>query len=155
LEGEKFLIGTEVILQVEGLKVYFPLSKAFFFSRSSAAIKAVDGLSFFIRRGETLGLVGESGCGKSTTGQAILQLYRPTAGRIMFQGFDLGGLNDRDLRMMRRKMQMIFQDNYASLNPRMTIGESLSEPLRVHHLAAGKEKIGKVRELLEMVGIPA
>jgi oligopeptide transport system ATP-binding protein len=150
----KPLSDNEVILQVEELKVHFALSKTFFFSKHLGAIRAVDGLSFVIRRGETMGLVGESGCGKSTTGQAILQLYRPTAGRVKFQGVDLTQLNDRKMRIMRRKMQMIFQDNYASLNPRMTIGESLSEPLGVHQLATGKQKVKRIRELLEMVGIP-
>jgi len=147
--------GSETILQVDNLKVYFPVSKGLFFSRQGGAIKAVDGISFAINRGETLGLVGESGCGKSTTGQAILQLYRPTGGRVVFQGLELTNIDERKLRMMRRKIQMIFQDNYASLNPRMTIGDSLAEPLDVHRLARGRDKFRRIRELLEMVSIPA
>jgi oligopeptide transport system ATP-binding protein len=116
-------------------------------------VKAVDGLNFFVRRGETLGLVGESGCGKSTTGRSILQLYRPTAGEVMYEGKDLCKMKGETLRRMRRKMQMIFQDPYASLNPRMTVGSIIGEPMEIHNLAKGKEKTEKVQRLLETVGL--
>src|SRR5215470_5653839 len=110
------------LIQVRDLKMYFPVTRGIIIQRQVGAIKAVDGVSFSIKKGETLGLVGESGCGKSTTGRAILQLYRPTGGEVVFQGTDLTKLKGEDLRRMRRKVQMIFQDPYASLNPRMTVG---------------------------------
>src|SRR3989338_6375490 len=113
--------GTSLI-EVRDLKMHFPVTKGIVFQRQVGAIKAVDGVSFEIKKGETLGLVGESGCGKSTTGRAILQLYRPTAGEIKFGPTELTKLRSGDMRRMRRKMQMIFQDPYASLNPRMSVG---------------------------------
>ena len=113
----------------------------------------MDGLNFDIQRGETLGLVGESGCGKTTTGRAILQLYRPTAGEVLFEGRDLTKLKGEQLRRMRRSMQMIFQDPYASLNPRMTVGSIVGEPLEVHNIAAPSERRERVQELLEIVGL--
>jgi oligopeptide transport system ATP-binding protein len=121
--------------------------------RHIADIKAVDGLHFFIRRGETLGLVGESGCGKSTTGRAVLQLYRPTGGEVYFEGQNLCTLKGEPLRRMRRKMQMIFQDPYASLNPRMTVGDIVGEPLEVHNILKGSALRERVMELLEVVGL--
>jgi len=141
------------LLQVRGLKKYFPVTSGIILQRVKAYVKAVDGLDFFVRKGETLGLVGESGCGKSTTGRSILQLYRPTAGEVIFQGKDLCKLQGEELRKMRRHMQMIFQDPYASLNPRMTVGDIIGEPLEVHNIAKGKEKKERVQELLQIVGL--
>lgn len=141
------------LLQVKGLKMYFPLTKGIIFQREAGAVMAVDGLDFSVSSGETLGLVGESGCGKSTTGQAILLLYRPTAGRVIFEGIDLCSLHPGSLRRMRRRFQMVFQDSYASLNPRMTVGDIIGEPLEFHELARGKERIGRIRELLSLVGL--
>jgi oligopeptide transport system ATP-binding protein len=143
----------EILLRVENLKMYFPITQGIIVQRQVGTIKAVDGISFFIRRGETLGLVGESGCGKSTTGRAILQLYRPTAGDVWFEGVNLVQLKGEQLRRMRRKMQMIFQDPYASLNPRMTVGNIIGEPLEVHNIATGKERRERVQELLQVVGL--
>jgi oligopeptide transport system ATP-binding protein len=143
----------QALVQVRGLKKYFPITQGILIQRKVADVKAVDGLDFEIERGETLGLVGESGCGKSTTGRAILQLYRPTAGEVLFEGKDLAKLQGESLRKMRRNMQMIFQDPYASLNPRMTVGDIIGEPLEVHNIAKGKEKKERVQELLQIVGL--
>jgi oligopeptide transport system ATP-binding protein len=121
----------EALVQVENLKMHFPIRRGLL-QRQVGAVKAVDGVTFRVRAGETLGLVGESGCGKSTTGRAVLQLYRPTAGTVHFEGDDLTRLRGEALRRKRRRMQMIFQDPYASLNPRMTVGEIIGEPLDVH-----------------------
>ncbi|MGH8733767.1 MAG: ATP-binding cassette domain-containing protein, partial [Burkholderiales bacterium] len=122
---------SEVLLQVENLVKHFPVGGGMF-SGPTAVVRAVDDVSFTIRRGETLGLVGESGCGKTTTGRCILQLERPTSGRIVFEGVDLTTLDQAELRSVRRKVQVIFQDPYSSLNPRMTIGQILAEPIKVH-----------------------
>ncbi|MCD6289597.1 MAG: dipeptide ABC transporter ATP-binding protein [Anaerolineae bacterium] len=143
----------DVLLRVEGLKMHFPITQGIIWQRQVGSIKAVDGIDFYINSGETLGLVGESGCGKSTTGRAILQLYRPTAGHVYFQGVDLTQMKGEQLRRQRRKMQMIFQDPYASLNPRMTVGNIVGEPLEVHNIARGKEKRERVMELLRVVGL--
>ena len=143
----------EILLEVKDLKMWFPITQGIVFQRHIGDIKAVDGISFFIRRGETLGLVGESGCGKTTTGRAILQLYRPTAGDVHFEGQNLCKLKGEALRRMRRKMQMIFQDPYASLNPRMTVGNIVGEPLEVHNILKGKALKERVMELLEVVGL--
>jgi oligopeptide transport system ATP-binding protein len=116
-------------------------------------LRAVDGVSFDVKRGETLGLVGESGCGKSTTGRAILQLYRPTAGSVVFEDMELTTLKGESLRRMRRHIQMIFQDPYASLNPRMTVGSIIGEPLEVHNILSGKARRERVKELLNIVGL--
>ncbi|MCC6261099.1 MAG: ATP-binding cassette domain-containing protein [Anaerolineales bacterium] len=140
----------EALLHVEDLKMHFPIYKGLF-RRQVGAVHAVDGISFEVHKGETLGLVGESGCGKSTTGRAILQLHRPNSGKVNFDGKNLVELKGEELRLMRRKMQMIFQDPYASLNPRMTVGEIIGEPLIVHNIASGKEVQDRVAQLLELV----
>lgn len=142
----------EILLKVEDLKMHFPIYRGVF-QRQVGAVRAVDGISFDVYRGETLGLVGESGCGKSTTGRTILQLYKPTDGQIHFEGADLVTLHGEEMRRMRRKMQMIFQDPYASLNPRMTVEQIVGEPLMVHNVATGKEIEERVKHLLELVGL--
>lgn len=143
----------ENLLEVKDLKMYFPVTRGIVIQRKVADVKAVDGVSFTIKRGETLGLVGESGCGKSTTGRAILQLYRPTAGSVKFDGKELTTMKGEELRRQRRRMQMIFQDPYASLNPRMTVGSIIAEPLEIHNICTGKEKQERVQELLRLVGL--
>ena len=144
----------DLLLHVDDLKMHFPINKGIIFQRQVGAIKAVDGLTFDLYRGETLGLVGESGCGKSTTGRAILQLYRPTEGSVVFEGKELTEIKGEELRRMRRSMQMIFQDPYASLNPRMTVGSIISEPLEVHNIGnSRKERQERVQELLKIVGL--
>jgi oligopeptide transport system ATP-binding protein len=144
----------KVLLKVDGLVKHFPVLRGVF-QRQVGAVHAVDGISFDIHPGETFGLVGESGCGKSTAGRTILQLYRPTAGHVYFDGVDLVGLNREELRKMRRRMQMIFQDPYASLNPRMTVSDIISEPLQVHGVTRGDETTERVNELLEVVRLSA
>ena len=141
------------LLQVQNLKMYFPITQGIILQRQVGWVRAVDDISFAVKRGETLGLVGESGCGKSTTGRAILQLYKPTAGTVNFLGKNLTTLGGGELRKMRREMQMIFQDPYASLNPRMTVGSIIGEPLEIHGLARGREKQERVQELLRIVGL--
>ncbi len=167
---------TNTLLEVKDLKMYFPVTSGLFIQRKVADIKAVDGLSFYVNEGETLGLVGESGCGKSTTGRAILQLYRPTAGEVWMHEsqhmhgvggddsappsrsngaegpVDLTTVKGRVLRSYRRRMQMIFQDPYASLNPRMSVGSIVGEPMAIHGLHKGRRK-ERVREILETVGL--
>jgi len=141
-----------VILRVEGLKMWFPITSGIF-QRTVGHIKAVNGLDFEIFQGETLGLVGESGCGKSTAGRAILQLYRPTAGHVFFDAEDLTTMKGDALRRQRRRMQMIFQDPYASLNPRMTVGAIVGEPLEVHGMGNKQQNRERVQELLRIVGL--
>ena len=144
----------EIILEVKNLKMHFPVTSGLFFQRTTAYIKAVDDISFFVRKGETLGLVGESGCGKTTTGRCILQLYHPTEGQIIFEGRELTTLKSKEMRRMRREMQVIFQDPYSSLNPRMTAGNIIGEPLIVHKLVNNKaEYRERVAELLQNVGL--
>ena len=144
----------DVLLEVKNLKMHFPVGSGFLSRKPTGYVKAVDDVSFTVKRGETLGLVGESGCGKTTTGRCILQLYKPTDGQVMFDGQDLTRLNTKNMRAMRREMQVIFQDPYSSLNPRMTAGNIIGEPLIVHGLVNGKEEYReKVAELLTNVGL--
>ena len=145
----------EPLVQVRGLKKYFPITQGILIQREIGAVKAVDDVSFDIYRGETLGLVGESGCGKTTTGRTLIQLYKPTEGQVLFEGQDLAQMNDKDLRSLRQRMQMIFQDPYASLNPRWTISRIIGEPLRVHRINGGKSNLERVEELLETVKLNA
>ncbi|HHZ62180.1 MAG TPA: dipeptide ABC transporter ATP-binding protein [Dehalococcoidia bacterium] len=144
----------ETLLEVKNMKMYFPVTSGIIFQKKVADVKAVDNVSFTIARGETLGLVGESGCGKTTTGRAILQLYKPTEGDVIFDGTRLNDLDNSSMRAMRRQMQIIFQDPYGSLNPRMTCGDIVGEPLIVHKLTSGKgEYRDRVDELLQTVGL--
>ena len=144
----------DILLEINNLKMYFPVTSGMLFQRTVAHVKAVDDVSFSIRQGETLGLVGESGCGKTTTGRCILQLYKPTSGQVKFRGQDLTQLGTKQMRAMRREMQVIFQDPYSSLNPRMTAGNIIGEPLIVHGLVSGKNEYReKVAELLQNVGL--
>jgi oligopeptide transport system ATP-binding protein len=144
----------DVILDVKNLKMYFPVTSGLLIQRHVADVKAVDDVSFTVRRGETLGLVGESGCGKTTTGRCILRLYNPTAGQILFKGQDLANVKGRKLREMRRELQVIFQDPYSSLNPRMSAGNIIGEPLVVHKMVHGKAEFKeRVADLLRTVGL--
>jgi peptide/nickel transport system ATP-binding protein len=146
-------VGGGALVQVEDLKLYFPIRSGLFFDRHVGDIRAVDGISLTIERGETVGLVGESGSGKTTAGRAILRLYEPTGGRIVFDGREITHLKESELRPLRRRMQMVFQDPFASLNPRHSVGRIVGEPLRVYGVRRG-ESSTRVRELLELVGLP-
>ena len=143
----------ETLLEVRDLKVWFPITEGLIRERHVGDVRAVDGVTFSLNRGETLGLVGESGCGKSTTGRAIVRLYKPTAGSILFDGQDVSGVEGAALRRLRRRFQMIFQDPYASLDPRMTAGGTIGEPLDVHEVGTKAERREKVRDLLSTVGL--
>ncbi len=144
----------DVLLEINNLKMHFPVGSGFLSRKPMGYVKAVDDVSFTVKRGETLGLVGESGCGKTTTGRCILQLYKPTSGQVIFDGKELTGLDTKGMRAMRREMQVIFQDPYSSLNPRMTAGNIIGEPLIVHGLVSGKaEYREKVADLLLNVGL--
>ncbi len=143
------------LLEVDSLKVYFPITSGIVLNRHVGDIKAVDDVSLTIEQGDTLGLVGESGCGKSTLGRAILRLYEPTSGRVVFDGQDITHLKESELRPLRRRMQMVFQDPFASLNPRHSVGRIVGEPLRVHSITGGRSTTSaRVRELLSVVGLP-
>jgi len=146
---------TQSLVELDDVKVWFPIKSGLVLDRHVGDVKAVDGVSLTIERGETLGLVGESGCGKSTLGRAILRLYEPTAGRIVFDGQDISHVDGEELRVLRRRMQMVFQDPFASLNPRHSVGRIVGEPLRAHDLGRRGEVTRRVRELLEVVGLPA
>jgi oligopeptide transport system ATP-binding protein len=140
------------LVETQGLKVYFPIRSGIF-QTAVGTVRAVDDISFEVRKGETLGLVGESGCGKSTTGRAIIRLREPTAGSVHFDGIDILKSKPDQLRRLRRRMQIIFQDPYGSLDPRFTVGSTISEPIETHDLARGKEKLERVQELLRLVGL--
>jgi oligopeptide transport system ATP-binding protein len=147
-------VDKEVILSVRGLKKHFPITSGIVIQRQVGAVRAVDDVDFDVYKGETLGLVGESGCGKSTTGRTILQLYRPTAGSVTFEGHELTTMKGEQLRRMRQRMQIIFQDPFASLNPRMTVGNIVNEPLQIHKTIPNRrERQEYVENLLEKVGL--
>lgn len=143
----------EALVRVVDLKKHFPIHQGILFSRQVGAVKAVDGISFEIKRGETLGVVGESGCGKSTTGRAVLQLHKPTSGHVYFEDVDLTTLNEGELRELRPRMQMIFQDSVASLNPRHSVGKIIGEPMRINRVATERKVQKRVLELMELVGL--
>ncbi len=144
------------LLEVKGLRMHFPVTEGIIRRRQVGEVKAVDGIDFSVRRGETLGLVGESGCGKTTTGRCILRLERPTAGEILYDGVDLAALERKDLQALRRRIQVIFQDPYSSLNPRMKVGDIIGEPIKVHGLEPDAAKrAARVRELLSTCGLNA
>jgi oligopeptide/dipeptide ABC transporter ATP-binding protein len=144
----------ESLLQVVNLKKYFPITQGIMFQKAVAHVKAVDGISFHIRKGEAMGLVGESGCGKTTTGRCILQLERPTEGQVIFEGTNLAELRAQGLRPLRQKMQVIFQDPYSSLNPRMKIGDIVGEPMKVHGIEPkARQRRERVKELLNICGL--
>ncbi len=145
--------GEEPLLRVEDLKVYFPFKRGNVLNREHGFIRAVDGVSFEVAAGETFGLVGESGCGKSTTARAILNLVPPTSGRVFLEGERIDGLNDHAMLAYRRRMQMIFQDPFASLNPRMTVGDIVGEPMKIFRLHGRRDRKLEVMRLLEMVGL--
>jgi oligopeptide transport system ATP-binding protein len=149
-KGGRAMPDDQVLLKVDGLVKHFPIL-AGVFQRQVGVVHAVDGITFDVHKGETFGLVGESGCGKSTAGRTILQLYKPTAGHVYFEDLDLSALKGEDLRRMRRRLQMIFQDPYASLNPRMPVGDIVGEPLLVHNIAKANEIQERVAELLDTV----
>ena len=144
----------EILVDVKGLKMYFPVTSGVLFSRVVAHVKAIDGINFYIRRGETLGLVGESGCGKTTTGRCILQLEKATEGQILFEGTDLTKLTQKEMVPVRQKIQVIFQDPYSSLNPRMKIGDIIDEPMKVHEIIPDPgTRAKRVAELLSLCGL--
>jgi len=141
------------LVELDDLRVWFPIKSGIILDRHVGDVKAVDGVSFSVQRGETLGLVGESGCGKSTLGRALIRLVEPTSGRIVFDGQDITGFSDAQMRPVRRRVQMVFQDPFASLNPRHSVGRIIAEPLKVH--GWDDDRAVRVRELLELVGLPS
>ena len=146
--------GNNTIVKLDDIRMHFPVTSGIIFQRKVGEVKAVDGVSFEIKRGETLGLVGESGCGKTTLGRVVLMLYKPTAGQVQFEGQELTRMRAGDIRRMRRRMQMIFQDPYASLNPRMSVGSIIAEPIVIHSLAKSRnERRERVQELMRIVGL--
>ena len=149
----EIIMEKETLLKVENLQKYFPIRKGIVVQRHVGDVKAVDGVSFDIRRGETLGMVGESGCGKSTIGRTILRLLEPTAGKVTFEGRILNDLSGEEMRRMRSELQMIFQDPYASLNPRMRVGDIIGEPIFIHEKTSSTEREKRVRKLLDVVGL--
>ncbi len=142
----------KTLLEVRNLQKHFDIRKGFF-GRQTNVLKAVDGISFSIKRGETFGLVGESGCGKTTAGRTLLKLYEPSAGEILYDGNPIHGLNRKEMLPYRKKLQMIFQDPYASLDPRMTVGEIIADPLVVHNIYSGADRLDRVKELIQLVGL--
>jgi oligopeptide transport system ATP-binding protein len=147
-------IDTKPLLEVRGLRMHFPVTEGIITHRKVGEVKAVDGIDFTVRRGETLGLVGESGCGKTTTGRCILRLERPTAGEILYDGVDIAKLERKELLSLRRRIQVVFQDPYSSLNPRMKVGEIIAEPIMVHGIERDAARRGaRVRELLSVCGL--
>ncbi|WP_291401632.1 ABC transporter ATP-binding protein [Acidaminobacter sp.] len=142
----------EILLEVRNLKKYFPIHKGIFGTKKTN-VQAVDDISFYIYKGETLGLVGESGCGKSTAGRTIIRLYNPTAGEIIFDGAEISKMDENELKPFRKRMQMIFQDPYASLNSRMTVGDIIGEPIDIHNIATGEARQKMIYDLLERVGL--
>ena len=151
--GGRVVSAEDKLVDVQSLRIHFPVMAGFIVSKKIADNKAVDGVTFDIRRGETMGLVGESGCGKSTTGRAVLQLYKPTDGKIIFDGKDITHVRGNEMRLMRRRMQMIFQDPYASLNPRMSVRDIIGEPLVIHKIGNNAERRERVAELMRVVGL--
>ncbi|MGE3856981.1 MAG: ABC transporter ATP-binding protein [Dehalococcoidia bacterium] len=153
LDTKRQIPAGETLVDVKGLRMYFPVTAGLLIQRKIADVRAVDGLDFQVKSGETLGLVGESGCGKSTTGRAVLQLYRPTAGTVNFAGTELTQLKGGDLRRFRRRMQMIFQDPFSSLNPRMSVAQIIGEPLAIHGLYKGAERRDRIQYIMQAVGL--
>ncbi|MBV9690802.1 MAG: ABC transporter ATP-binding protein [Ktedonobacteraceae bacterium] len=147
------LVASKTLLDIRNLKMYFPLTRGIVFQRTVGYVRAVDDITFSIERGQTLGLVGESGSGKTTIGRTIVRLYKPTSGEILFENVDLATLEGVQLRRMRRRVQMVFQDPYASLNPRYTIGSLIAEPMHIHHIGTSQQIREKTEELLRVVGL--
>ncbi len=153
VETVKEAVASDTLVDVRDLKMHFPLTRGIIMQRVVGYVRAVDGISFSIQRGKTLGLVGESGSGKTTIGRTIVRLYKPTAGQIMFGDVDLAAIKGEQLRQMRQRVQMVFQDPFASLNPRFTIGSLIAEPMHIFHVASGKEIRDRTVELLRVVGL--